>query len=209
MRRNAFPIAASLVALSMLAARPAAASVLITLDDITLTGSFASPSIPFGSGPFTLSLAVPADNFASGYPLGQAYGILAPAAGTYTSGGVVQSFSNASIDVISTSPDVIQILGIIGSDPATVVFTVDSSTPLFTATSADSGASSDYQFITGSPAITTASAFVSLPDPPISNPGLTITGQQNSVPEPASLILLGGPLAALGFLRRRARRDAR
>ncbi len=210
MRRNAFPIAASLVALSMLAARPAAATVAVSLDDtITLTGSFGSlGTSPFGSGPFTLSLAVPADNLATGFALNQVYQINAPAAGTYTSGGVIQSFTSAGVDVIGTSPDAIQISGFIGSYPTLATFTVSASTALFTATSEDSGASTDYQFITGSPAITSASANA-LADPSISNPGLTITGQQNTVPEPASLILLGGPLAALGFLRRRSRRAAR
>lgn len=211
MRRNAFPIAASLVALSMLAARPALASIVVSLDDtITLTGSFASPGTsPFGSGPFTLSLTVPTDSLASGYALNQLYQINAFASGTYTNGSGTRDFTRPSISVIGTSPDAIQITGFIGGLAPPSVFTVDTLTAIFTATSEDGGASTLYQFITGSPAMDFASADQVLPDPPIANPVLTITGQQNSVPEPASLILLGGPLAALGVLRRRARRDAR
>lgn len=207
MRRNAALAVISLVAMGVLAARPASATAIAIPDDtFTLTGSFTGEvSSPFAAGAFTLSVSAPASSFASGYPLGSVYQISAPAAGTYTAGGVVQTFTSPSIDVISTSPDTIQIAGFIGGVGTAATFTINASTPLFTATEMDGGASSEYQFITGSPTIISASA-TDIADPPISNPGLTVTGTQNPVPEPASLILLGGPLAALGLLRRRSRR---
>ncbi len=207
-------LAATLATTASLAAPQAWASAIANPNDtFTLTGSFPTlgTSAPFSPGAFTLTVTAPSQSqtpFAYDYGLSSAYMIAATADGTYTAAGSTVAFSTATIDVQGTSPDTLQIAGYIGSYAIPAVFTVNAASPLFTAT-ADSDGLGDtgvlYQFTSGTYTATSANASV-LADPPISNPTLTISGQQapsGSVPEPATMALLAAPLAALGLIRRR------
>ncbi len=207
-------LAATLATTASLAAPQAWASAIANPNDtFTLTGSFPTlgTNAPFSPGAFTLTVTAPSQSqtpFADNYDLSSGYMIAATADGTYTAAGSTVAFSTATIDVQGTSPDTLQIAGYIGSYAIPAVFTVNAASPLFTAT-ADSDGLGDtgvlYQFTSGTYTATSANASA-LADPPISNPTLTISGQQapsGSVPEPATMALLAAPLAALGLIRRR------
>lgn len=192
-----------LAACAVIGSGPAHATIVNTVESISLSGTFSSHGqAPFGSGAFTLNFSVPLTSFAASYGLGDVYGIASPngASGTYDVSGTSQAFSDPTLFVQGTAPTGLEIGGVIGNYPISATFSGATNTAFFTATSSNGGTT--YTLLPGTYDLTDTNAYVNN-DPTFSNGVLTVGSPTNTVPEPSTLALFALPLLALALLRRR------
>ncbi len=211
MRPHLSLVVALLAATTALAARPAWAIVVVTpTDTITLDGSFSAGlgvgTAPIVAGPFSLIFTAPESGFAA---TGQIYFGNMVGTGSYANGGTSYTVTNGTFNSFNPAVglDGFQIGAVISTLSNPLSFTVTTTEPVFSTTPEVVGGQSGdlYSFAPGSYTLASTGNTASDVADPVFTGSLSVTSNQNPVPEPATMALLAGPLAALGFLLRRRR----